>query len=219
MTNRSTSIWLLLFNLTFTARFLDGSSSAGCGEIGFSNPNLRQEASVLQRPSYDFGLHGDHKVLDSAGLPLRSGDETSDFEDDIPSDKLGSFVLDLASHGSLGQDGDIKKEKALRCNSLLHQQDTSGRPLPEFPDSKSLSNAALKTLSKWQVFPSIPPYLHRTAVRGATPRAACPEIPLHPQRGEPANATTARSDTARHRAARTRQSQSGRRNFSPSRHL
>jgi hypothetical protein len=163
----------------------------------------------------DFGLHGDHKVLDSAGLTLRSGDETSEFEDATPSDKLRSFVLHLASHGSLGRRHQ-EEDKALRCNSTPHQQDTSGRPLPELPDSKSLSNAALKTLPKWQVFPSIPPYLQRTAVRGATPRAACPETPLHPQRGEPAHATAARSDPARHRVARTRQSRSGRRTFSRS---
>jgi hypothetical protein len=150
MTNRSTSIWLLLVVLTFTARFLDGSSSAGCGGIGFSNPNLHQEASVLKRPSFDFGLHGDHKVLDSAGLPLRSGDETSDFEDATPNDKLRSFVLDLASHGPW--DGDIKKEKK-RFDAIRHRISKIHR-VALCPNSP-FSNLSLKTLSKWQVFPSI----------------------------------------------------------------
>ncbi len=80
---------------------------------------------------------------------MRSGDETSDFEDATPSDKLRSFVLDLASHGPW--DGDIKKEKK-RFDAVRHRISKIHRVAALFI---STLPPTLKNLPTWQVFPSI----------------------------------------------------------------
>ena len=96
----------------------------------------------------DVGLHGEHKVLDCSGLPLKSGEEATDFEDVSQSDAVRGFVVELASHAPW--DGDIKKEKK-RFDALRHKISKSYRVISNLDRS-----VAQRTMNDdRQVFPPI----------------------------------------------------------------
>ena len=133
---------LFLSHLVSSCLMSDLSSSTMISHVGQRSP------VTAALGASDVGLHGEHKVLDCSGLPLKSGEEATDFEDVSQSDAVRGFVVELASHAPW--DGDIKKEKK-RFDALRHKISKSYRVISNLDRS-----VAQRTMNDdRQVFPPI----------------------------------------------------------------